>query len=742
MNVNWTKISILAIFLLSSEVALSKPSVLVIGDSQTQQNFGEGLFNSLEKNYEVHSYGICNASATTWSGTNSKSALQGGCNLPATVDPITSRTSAGAETQNLTSDQLIGSGVNGMFESALKHHNPDLVIIQLGDGMASGYAGEIDENTIQTQVASLVKKLEVMAPNIPACQWVGPTYGEDKSGQKPGWAKQDEQVKKINAAIANALSEADVNCSLIDGSDPKLKQEFGSNFTKDGLHLSDASVGKWVSYVEARVPQISGQDSTGTKPCPKNPTGSDVSPQASDLLSQVNDVTGSLTDTSNYTPPDLATISRQNETDRMFSSAYRYGNRPSTDKTLLPESNSGGGFFAGLGSFLSGLLEGIGNFFSALFGGIGGLFTSSSTPLPGAAALSANDPVSTDPLNRNSNLLAYQDDSSGRSPASVDPFNSVLARQSIPGSQLTLDSINEDDYEGVKQDMGRVTNTGPKPRYTYQAPTVDETYIPSTAPVNDRALDEDEATLLKEGKRLNAGTWHRLNNLTKSAYGRGGESFCSRELNKAYKDVPGGAIWADLSIEQRADRIRKHAQISLRRIKETSASVGSTSQSNPHTLSPLLDANIAVCISFIETRGTLNPQSMNYTMCRERGDNWSTASGLGQMTRRTFRGLYKQGKLPITTTSDYEGKNVDDLFYSITDDVTLQMEVLYRLMNDELKRASRSGGSRNDVLLRAVTSYDRDNQSRYVKMFDKCHRCMSQTSNDQDPMHCYREMGN
>ncbi len=737
------KISILMLSLVSAHTALaqSRPSVLIIGDSQTQKEFGNGLYDKLSKSYEVHSYGICNANSATLTSAASMELLQGDCRAAAGSDPVVSRHSGNASSAALSTNQLVRTGSAGILEGAVKHHNPDLVLIQLGDAMADGYAGEIDNQRIKQQVTEIVSKLESMAPNVPACQWVGPTFGEDKSDQKPGWTKREEQVKAVNQAIASALADQSVECTLIDGSDASLKSELGSDFTTDGLHLKPDAARKWASFVESQVPQVSGQDFTGTKPCPPTPTGTEISPQASALLGQIGAVTGSLTDDSNYTPPDLATISRQNETDRMFSSAYRYGNRPSTDKTLLPKSSSGGGFFAGIGSFLAGLLEGIGNFFSAIFGGITSWFTGGASDLPASASLTENGAVPLDPLERNSNLLAYQDENAGRSPSSVDPFNSVMATESIPGSVVALTAPDLGDFENTDTTVP-VTSSGPKPRYHNRSPVTDSTYIPTDAPINDRALDADEETLLSEGKRLGAGSWHRLNALTRTAYDRGGSSWCERKLKEAYNEVPGGPIWGGLSLEQRADRIRKHADISLRRIKETSEQVGSTNRSSPHTLSPMLDSNIAVCISFIETRGTLNPQSMNYTMCRERNNRWSTASGLGQMTRTTFRGLYKQGKLPITTTSDYEGKGVDELFYSITDDVGLQMEVLYRLMNEELKRASRSGGSRNDILLRAVTAYDQDNQSKYVRMFDRCHRCMSQMSAAQDPMHCYREMGN
>ena len=718
--------------------AADRGKVLIIGDDQTQGAFGQNLFSGLDKKYEVHSYSVCGTRPKSWVGGQTVENLRGDCRVPQSKDPFNQRHSDDSSSLALSAEQLTGSKADGMFEAALKHHKPDMVIIQLGDSLARGYVGEIDEGIVASEVDEIIQKLEALAPDLPECRWIGPTFGENKSSQVPGWSKEDDQVKKLNEAIAKGLEQSGAKCQLIAGDTDELKVALGDDFTVDGLHLNDEANAKWASTVLAQLPSKVGIDATGADPCPVQPSVEDVSPEAARLLSQTNDVLGSLDDDSSYVPPDTASVRRSAETDQMFSSAYRYS-KPETKSGLLPKSSqsSGGGFFSGLGSFLSGIFEGIGKFFSAIFSGITGLFNPSNSAVP-LNGLSENPPVSTDPLDRNSNLLGYTQDDSGRMPASIQAFDNGGTIDGSDGPALTSYTI-DDENPGV--DLPKYAPDGRR-RRTVTGTRPDTTYIATTAPVNDRALDEDEETLLNEGKRLGAGSWMRLSRLSESAYDRGGTNFCQNKLKNAYADSPGGAIWGELSLEQRADRIKKHSEISLRRIKETSDSTADSSKrSSPHHLSRLLDSSIASCISFIETRGTLNPQSMNYTMCQERGKSWSTASGLGQMTRTTFRSLYKQGNLPITTTSDYEGKNSDQIFYSITDDVALQMEVLFRLMNDNLKRAERSGGSDEAILLRAVAAYDQDNQSKYVKMFKSCHRCMNNLQGNQDPMHCYREMG-
>lgn len=725
-----------------------KSRVLVIGDSQSQRSLGPALFDALNEKYDVHSYSVCGASARTYSVATEVESLRAMCGVKSENDPIVHRHSADTAHPSLTTEEIVKGP--GMLESALKQHIPELVIIQLGDNMADGYTGEINEQFVAEQVKAITEKLALLAPNVPECRWAAPVFGESKADQVPGWDKKDEQVKAINDAIAKGLAESGVKCTLIRGDDADLKASLGTDSTVDGLHLSDAAASVWAENIMSQLPTL-GAEATGSRPCPREVIGP-LSSEVESLMSDIQNVTGSLDDTSGYTPPDTASVRRQQETDQMFSTGYNYGPASNVEKGLLPQAkSSGGGFFSGLGSFFSGLFKGIGQFFSSIFNGLTGLFTgrSATTPIP-PVDIPVNKTVSTDPLDRHSSLLtSYSDDASEveRSPA-AQAIEDITVNN-VPGStplELQLERAGTEMERpkmigGFRYDSR--FDTPPSPD-TLERP---DSYTPSAAPENERlAVDptlSDEDRLLAEGKRLGADSWRRLNTLTRDAFNSGGERSCRAKLDDAYDEIDGGAIWGNLSLEQRADRIRTHADIALRKMKETSSSEATASQrGSPHNLHPLLDGSVGVCISFIETRGTLNPHAMNYTMCQPRvSGKWSTASGLGQMTRTTFNGLHRQGLLPVTTTDDYEGKTRDELFYAITDDVNLQMEVLLRYMNYEIKRTAGRGGSDEEILLRAVAAYDQDNQSRYVRMFGRCHRCMKSLQSNQDPMHCYREMG-
>lgn len=722
--------------LLSTSAMAEKARVLVIGDDHTQREMGAVLFESLNAKYDVHSYSICDSEGKLWSGDFDESQLRERCKVAADKDPVVHRHSIETKYPALSTAELVKE--KGLIEAALKQQNPELVIIQLGDFMADGYTGQINEAQVAEHVEEVLSKLEQLAPNVPDCRWIAPVYGEDKSNQKPGWTKNDEQVKALNIALEKALAESDVSCTLIKGDDLELKEKMGADFTVDGLHLTDAASKIWADHIMQQLPILNAEDS-GLRPCPREVTGP-LSSEAESLLNDIGGVQRALEGETKYNPPSMDDVRRSHDTDRAFASAYEYGPPNTVQKGMVPQSK--GGFFSGIGSFFSNIFKGIGNFFSGLFNGITGLFTgrSATAPIP-LTDIPKNDAVSTDPLERHSDLLS---DSNYRAPASAiesDTYNDDY----VSSSGLSLVSRRTEMQEpamvgGFRYDTR--FDRAPRPDDLDKP----DNYTPTPARRNERkAIDPSltgEERLVEEGKRIGAGTWQELNELTKTTYLRSGNKACNAKLRDAYKDIDGGPIWGDLSLEERADRVRAHANMTFRKMKE------SERKSSNHRLHPILDSSVAVCISFIETRGTLNPHAMNYTMCQDREKDpvtgrsrWSTASGLGQMTRTTFRGLFDQGKMPITTTDDYQGASRDELFYAITDDVNLQMEVLLRHMNYEIKRTAGRGGSNDQILLRAVEAYDQDSKSRYLRMFARCHKCMKGLGNDQDPMHCYEEMG-
>ena len=126
-------------FTLFTEQALAnRPKVLVIGDSQSQKSFGQELFKGLDQNYEVHSYSICGASATTWSGKYDTNFLRKKCDVPESKDPVGHLHSENSESVGLSTTELTKG--DGAFAVALEHHRPDLVLIQLDSAWESYFS--------------------------------------------------------------------------------------------------------------------------------------------------------------------------------------------------------------------------------------------------------------------------------------------------------------------------------------------------------------------------------------------------------------------------------------------------------------------------------------------------------------------------------------------------------------------------------------------------------------------------
>jgi hypothetical protein len=240
-------------------------------------------------------------------------------------------------------------------------------------------------------------------------------------------------------------------------------------------------------------------------------------------------------------------------------------------------------------------------------------------------------------------------------------------------------------------------------------------------------------------------TYDTLRSLTEGLSGRECLQVLRWELNRP------GRLWSELGMVERADRIRAHAVRTFRKLvaiqKATRNLKGSGDAQkdiyNPDYLDPILSPELVTCVALQETKGfaDLSPHAVNYTFCLANGAGKysSSASGLGQMTWTTMSGVSAvmvrpneapAELLPIKTVPRHEGKSIDELFAAMNDDVPLQMEVIYRVMNYKLKFArfkypDLSG--RPDGLIRAgVASYDRDDQSDYLKnVVQSCMPCMA-----------------
>lgn len=297
---------------------------------------------------------------------------------------------------------------------------------------------------------------------------------------------------------------------------------------------------------------------------------------------------------------------------------------------------------------------------------------------------------------------------------------------------IALTESGSRDYSG---------NVDPSPRNWNRFHNPREHMGPAPTPIEwdplEYEMDEGEESELSENGRLksNANNYNRLDRIAYEAYARGGSSACRAALNRAYDETEPEPIWKDLSIEERAKEIYKNAEHVMHKISQEDGTSG-TNYQDPQQVSPEISPSVGACISFIETRGTLNPHAMNYTFCKARnthGGPISTAHGLGQQTWTTFKNLRNQGLLPLTVAKQYDGLGNREAFHRMNGDVTMQMEVLLRYMNYEVKR--------NGSLINGVAAYDQDHQSNYLRLFRNCMSCMDQKgASPESAATCYREM--
>ncbi len=232
-----------------------------------------------------------------------------------------------------------------------------------------------------------------------------------------------------------------------------------------------------------------------------------------------------------------------------------------------------------------------------------------------------------------------------------------------------------------------------------------------------------------------------------------GRNDCESRRRAIEAEMMAETPWAGLDIYQRADKIHQLAQIVESEIKDVASKSGRSGQSqsrfrdsvNPHYIAPGVDPSLATCIVFQETRGLLNYISHNYTYCQNTQNPASTAHGLGQITRRTFRLMKNLGdgdQFPYETPTaqKYRGKSVVEAHQAISSDPMMQMELVLRQLNYEYKFSRwRNGNMTHEQLIRnAVARYDRDNQSAYLQnVVDRCLPCMQ---SGKSASVCYKEI--
>ncbi len=226
-----------------------------------------------------------------------------------------------------------------------------------------------------------------------------------------------------------------------------------------------------------------------------------------------------------------------------------------------------------------------------------------------------------------------------------------------------------------------------------------------------------------------------------------GTSSCESDRRRYEEELLDQTGWGHLSLDERADKIHQVAKESFEAIKAVSTDRGGSSNYansvNANYLSPVITPELVTCIAFQETSGSLNPLAHNYTYCKNTKNMVSTAHGLGQMTRGTFRKMKNHpdsDQLPYSTrySQSLQGKGVREAHQDLSRDPHLQLEVALRLLNFEAKYAKwkNPNASNSELLKKAITQYDHDNKSKYVKnVFDNCIPCMKNKSAKE----CYNE---
>lgn len=219
-----------------------------------------------------------------------------------------------------------------------------------------------------------------------------------------------------------------------------------------------------------------------------------------------------------------------------------------------------------------------------------------------------------------------------------------------------------------------------------------------------------------------------------------GKRSCLSELRNKEQLVLQITPWGDLSVRQRAEKVYETAKESFASFKAVTADSKVRSayanSVNPEYRSPVITAEVAACIAYQETSGHLNPFSQNYSYCDNSKGMVSTAHGLGQMTRTTFRKMksHPEGdQMPYNTphSAVLQGKNSTAAHAFISTSPHLQMEVVLRTLNFEAKHArwKNPRASDSEILKMAITRYDHDNKSKYVKrVFEQCVPCMKKKS--------------
>ncbi len=204
-------------------------SILVIGDSHmaTPYYLIDGLHSDLQrKGANVHSIGVCGANAGDWL----KVTKGGSCGAAERRGKDKAVSLRGAKAQTTPISELI------------KQDKPDLVLIVMGDTMASYDKPSFSKTWVWQQTYSLTKAIAATGTK---CAWVGPNWGTE--GGKYG--KTFPRVKQISSFLSANVAP----CSYINS----LKfSKPGQWATTDGQHLTQQGYKHWGAAISKELEAV------------------------------------------------------------------------------------------------------------------------------------------------------------------------------------------------------------------------------------------------------------------------------------------------------------------------------------------------------------------------------------------------------------------------------------------------------------------------------------------------------
>lgn len=203
-----------------SSLFLAGLSVVMIGDSHmaTPNYLISSLHDSfIQQGAQVHSVGVCGTNAADWlkvtPGTCGGNARKG--KAPAVIQP--------------------GMGATVPIKQLLTAEKADLVVIVMGDTMASYTKPSLAKTWVWQQVTTLTKEITSTGAK---CVWIGPTWGHE--GGKYG--KTYARVKQMSSLLASNVAP----CSYIDSLTFSTPGQWA---TTDGQHHTGKGYDLWSAAI-------------------------------------------------------------------------------------------------------------------------------------------------------------------------------------------------------------------------------------------------------------------------------------------------------------------------------------------------------------------------------------------------------------------------------------------------------------------------------------------------------------